>query len=407
MPNSSYVFDVRATGTDRAAEQVKKTVDSLGEMTEAGKFVQEKFGKLQAAFKVAALAEFAKQTIETAEAMDKLARVSGTSLEFLSKLKSGAKETGAEFDTLLSAYQEFSRTSANLSAGIGRSGDRLHAFQILGFNERDIRTKSAEQNIAALTKRMQEGRFTAAQYAAGIRVMGESFRELAAASEKGLGTRLARPASEQSTTRFLAEVGHEASRHGGTSVGWGKRALTGFITLSELLAGSVYNLYSASTLIGSRKAGEISDDLFLDRARVNLNTFGDEATTREMEKRLGEHGFARQTKQRISSLQRQLRRTLGPDAEDVLEELQDSGASQQQYERVLRRARRASRRKLDELGAQTTSVSALSSDSMQRIGGFAGGMRALGLQQTVVRLNERMVDHLSAIRDAITSPDPV
>jgi hypothetical protein len=398
MPD--VIIRAQATGTDEVSRRLAQTTDQLDRMTRTAESLQKGLNKFQEYLKAGAVAEFANRVIKGAQALDAMARMGNTTVEFLERLKAGAKAAGDEFEPLVAAYEAFAKTQANFTAGIGRTGDRKKAFELLGFSERDLRTKTAEQNLADLTLRMKEGTLTAAQYAAGLRLMGDAFRNLAASSQKGLGEVLAGAPdlAGASTTRFLGDVGDAKDRMLNSAGKVSKRTVAGGVTALNLGVSAFYNV---AALLGSSSAAKRRDELLLEREQVNSGTYGDGDA--ELKKRLQDKREALATAGKIAAIQADIRKVLGDDADDVLDELGDRGAREEDYERVLRRSRRQKEREAERLNNRD-GPSTPAADALRRIGGFNrafGFIENQGKEQ--LKLTKQMASSLKVIEGEFTA----
>jgi len=388
-----FILNIKAVGSDVfsvATKEVEKSLDRIkGTALGLDNVVSKLRGGFATALTVTGIARFTLGLVKSAEEMEKLSRATGGSIEFLSALKAGASETGIEVGGLVSTYEAFVKRQQDFQAGIGRSRDSLRALRVIGLTPLDLQTKKSEELFTSLIKRIQQVGSSAELNAAGVRLFGESFREAAAAAEKGLGDLLARRAPsalQQSNQELLAEAGDQLNALGGR--GGSKLKTVGSSILNGLVTGvGGFVGGSAATMLGGLP-GFMGDwfskqgSSLLTGAFQTFNPLGT-TETKARAQRLKDQEDSVKSRGNIASISEQIR----DDAEDVLEELEARNGRREDYESVLRRAQRQKKREANRQTKSTISL-APKGDELSRLGLFVGQS---GVRQEITKQTARLV----------------
>lgn len=391
MGAAEFILNVKTTGTDQFAKASKEVEESLGKLHD-GAFGFDKIlggwkGKLAAAFTAGVIFDWVKGLTEGAEKMEKLGFQVRASVDFLKSLKKGARETNTDFDGLVSTYQAFAETQAKLAAGVGRTTVLQKSLRLLGISESDSQLKNSERLFRELVTRMRDGAISAEQYAAGVKVLGDRFGELAYAAQNGLGAALkvtgpgdAAISNQNALTGLGGLLRGIGNKVAGTSNSWGATALNAVVTGTALAggfgakllgglpgaAGDFFNNWGDKTLLGAMESF------------IPVN----EGRTKQLEQTEVDRRNARKSREDIGRLSRQIRDVLGDDADDVLEELSARSARREDYETALRRAVRQKKRQ-DKKEPRGTDI-VPRGDRLSQLGLFVGGaaLNSEGAKQT-------------------------
>jgi len=410
---ADFVLNVRANGTGAFAQHAKAVEQSVDKIKTSALGLDGIFTRFGARFAgIAAAGGIANSILgeaKQAQELEKMSRAAGTSVDFLLKLRKGAGETGTEFDALADSYKQFSQIVAQFQSGMvpRGGGNAMRGMSILGFSEKDLRGQDAERLFLSLTQRMREGAVSAEQYAAGLRLLGQGFTEVAEASRKGLGGTLQRPLStiEQSNQEVLAGAGEKVDQFGAGLGTLLRTQANAWLTGGKFLAGGGLKTFGRalnqySPFGGNRVGNWVSargDEWLTDAMQSFYPTgasFSDTLARRDVDK-----GNRSRSSTQLDAMRTQLRTLLGSEADDVLEQLDESGATPSMYQSYLRRAKRSHRQSLGrELQTLNRAI------DVQADFGLKGSQRRRDREQELkeqVRLQREMVSRLQSIDRAI------
>jgi len=172
-------IEKRLDGVDKelkkSSTQAKKT---SGELQAVGGALKE-IGKVAAAAAVAvtvAIAAMVKSAAEFGDALDKASKRTGFTVESLGGLKFAAEQSGTSFDKLIDGLKDFTKNSGEASRSSGPVRD---AFNEIGVSVADIDSLSPEDLFNKVADGLADIEGEGARTATGMRILGESFFQLA------------------------------------------------------------------------------------------------------------------------------------------------------------------------------------------------------------------------------------
>lgn len=353
--------------------------------------------------------KMAKAAADSAVAMVELAEKSRTTLGVIKSLLTASSATGVEFNNItLPAFRELSRIQGELQAGLGRTTDRIKAFETFGITMDDIRKKQPEQIFLQMMRVVQQGAVTNQQYAAGLRLMGENFEQLIPAAKRGFAE--IADQSAQSNSAFIEGTQRVLAK---ADIAWDKfiaglkkklqsiktGVVGGAIGASDWLLALQYGPLTYMPGAVGRYATKRRDQLLDEEAGMKLGGTGNE-DVEAMDKKLKDAEANRKTRDDIAAAEKKLKAILGDDAEDVIEGLRDRNAKPEEYTREIRRAQRQKNKSgIDGESARPTP----STDALQRIGLFVGDPTGMKREiQTQTRMLADVKRELERVNSNLT-----
>lgn len=170
------VIDIRAdvARLQSDMQQVKASVDAFSsQLTRAAQAIGTAF----ATFAAGAVAQFVKQQVDAANAVQDLSEKTGLSTQAISELQYAAKLSATDAETLNGGMQKL---SLNMTAAAGGSAKAQAAFRALGVDvtAADGTLRSTDDVFRDLADRFAEMPNGAAKTAAAVAVFGKSGAEL-------------------------------------------------------------------------------------------------------------------------------------------------------------------------------------------------------------------------------------
>ncbi|MDE2000671.1 MAG: phage tail tape measure protein, partial [Burkholderiales bacterium] len=160
--------------TKEAFEQVHKGLEKIGVSTD---LLKEQFAGLLAVFTAGGLIEFAKHTLEAAEKMADLAQKTGISTEQLSAYKNLADQSGTSLDAVANSMNKLARNMAQAAIGTGTAATSFKAIgvEVLDANGHLRDTDTVMQEVSERFAGYKDG---AGKAALAQQIFGRSGAEL-------------------------------------------------------------------------------------------------------------------------------------------------------------------------------------------------------------------------------------
>ncbi|MDE1998673.1 MAG: phage tail tape measure protein [Burkholderiales bacterium] len=160
--------------TKEAFEQVHHGLEKIGLNSE---LLKEQFAGLLAVFTAGGLIEFAKHTLEAAEKMADLAQKTGISTEQLSAYKNLADQSGTSLDAVANSMNKLARNMAQAAIGTGTAATSFKAIgvEVLDANGHLRDTDTVMQEVAERFAGYKDG---AGKAALAQQIFGRSGAEL-------------------------------------------------------------------------------------------------------------------------------------------------------------------------------------------------------------------------------------
>jgi hypothetical protein len=319
-----------------------------------------------------ALGKMISTAVRGAQAMTDLAGRARITRDELQGLSYAASATGTDLNVIIGVYEALAQMQGQVQAGIGRTSEKIKEFAKLGITFEDIKKKTPMQLFVQLNEILAKGTLSNEQYAAAVKLLGESVKDMVAPAKDGLADMVkefetSHAKINDSTLDFLDKLGDAWDKFWAKGAASGKKFTTelagGFLSTGALIAGGGLKLLKP-ILPGVAKFG---DELLEMRATKNGGGDGEAAVDKaEVDHKNKTNNL--DTAKKLEGLRNAIRKELGEDADDVLDELDGSNSKPEDYERALRRAKR---QKSKETGGGNAG-NPPSADALQRIGLFVG-----------------------------------
>jgi hypothetical protein len=400
MPD--FLLNVRAIGTEAFGKSAKETAEALNQMEPSAKRLGAYLSDL---FKIGAIAAWAKETVRAAQALTDLSDRTGIARGELQALEHAANATDTPIDVLTGAFERLAKVQGDLRAGIGRGEGNLDAFKELGFSMRDLERLSPQQLFAAIADKAKQGALTTSEMSAGVRLLGEGFRDIIPAAKDGLGDLVKEFGSswkeiDEGTIDVLDRMGSAFDAFWANVKAGAKKFSADLLSSVSVGATTIASYLVRGAGLFSPGAAAIAEEM---DTQLELDRMGGDGSreTERLEGRKREAEKNRSSREQIETLKGLIRDALGDDADDVLEDLQ--GGRVDDYQRALRRARRQQARE-GRRRSSDDSVTTPAADALRRIGGFNrafGFIENQGKEQ--LKLTKQMASSLKVIEGEFTA----
>lgn len=411
---SEFLLKVKASGTEEFAKNAKETADALNRADASASKMAGKLNELSKhaglfvrALSASAIIKWAHATIQAAQAVTDLSDRTGIARQELAALSYAADATNTPVQVLIASFEALAKAQGDIQAGIGRTAERIKAFEKLGITLADLQKKSPQQLFTELTARMKEGAITSEQMSAGIRLMGESFKDLIPAAKDGLSDLVKEfegswAKIDEGTSSYLDNMGANLDKFWAKAKAGGKKFSADLISSIVVGVTAIMNLELKKLGLFFPKAAAVAEEVDTD---IEITRMGGDGSREvdEKTKKLADQEAKKESRNSIEQLKNQIKSTLGDDAEDVLEELGARSAKKEDYERALRQAKRRKAREAERL-ANREAPKAPSVDALQRIGGFSQAL-VKGLENPIkeqLKVARKMEQHLNVIKGELS-----
>lgn len=286
-----------------------------------------------AALVAAGMALLTNRAVKAAQAVSDLSDKSSISRGNLQALAYASEATTTDLGALTDVYKQFAQRQGEVNAGLARSKLTFEAFKTLGISMEDLRRSKPEDILAALSRRFQDGAVSAEELAAGVKLMGDNFREFLLAAKQGHADFVKdfkdnNRAISEGTLDVLNNMGDAWDEF------WAKLKQGGKKFGSEFAADTVEAVNTAmaglAQLFGR---GDIAEELLKGKAERSIGGTG-ERDVAANEKALKDAQNARESRNKIGSEISRIRSIGGDDAEDVIAELGERGAKPADYQKA-------------------------------------------------------------------------
>lgn len=419
------ILDAKATNVDEFA---KKTLDMKGRLDDLAASALNLTGRwgrlwlvanlipgvgsaLSGAFKaaaiaggalVASMAAIAVMTTRSAQRITTLSGATNALRKDLQALSFVADATTAPLESLHNVFLGLAQVQGEMQAGIGKSAERVKALESLGITLEDIRRKDPKQIFAELTQRLADGVVPTERMAAGVKLFGESFRDVVAASKQDLPGLMKEWQELSESVMSNVEISETAlttlSKMGDAWDQMWAKAKAGAKHFSAELTATVANaaklaFWSTAGVIPGAifpKYREKRDEHLLDAYQYFVMGDSGEASGEQADRRRQDLDGQKKREDEVGSLKSQIRELSGDEFDIDMEEMDERGARTEEYSRLLRRIQKRKPPKAQKEETATGSMFS-NSDALSRIGLFRGGA---GSVQTILVKQERKLTQI-------------
>ena len=416
-----FLLSVKAVGTKALADDAKEAKQACDNMAGGARSISKsingavrELGNMAKAMAATAIVQWARTVITSAQALTDLSNVTGRSRTELQAWQHAANATGSSGEALNAAFERFAQLQGEIQSGVGRSAERLRAFEQLGITFDELNKKSPAQLFKELMERMQDGVITNEQFAAGVKLLGENFKEVAAAAKDGFAG-MAEDFKggwaeiDEGTMTVLDNMGQAFDETwANIKAGAKKFAADLIVTISDGVT-ALMNLPVKLVGLFNKDAAAIAEEV---DTQLALNKMGGDGSqgVAQKEKELRDKEEQQAAQQKLKGMQDEIRTLAGDDADEILEDLADSSAGVSGYERTLKRLRRqknkAEKDKQHDMtpsdeqerghGAPTPGA-----DALARIGLFRGGEGVVPIMQRQLQQQTKMAEGIKELNAAV------
>lgn len=235
MADITTVSKIVLTAEDRTGQGATSAANNLNKVASATDAIRKHIGNLAGALSVGMFAGAIRDAIETADALNDMARKTGVAVETLGGLQYAFSMAGVSSETL---EKSLVKLSANMAEAAGGNKELNAAFQAIGVSVRDAsgHLKSADAMLLDLADRFAELEDSPEKTALALKAMGKAGADLISGLDDG---------SEK-----IREAIAEYQRYGGvtTEVAQAADAFNDTVARIQLMFGALFRTIASAIL---------------------------------------------------------------------------------------------------------------------------------------------------------------